>query len=115
METDKFFNISLVCSLLGIFLLIIFCNNYELKEMDISSIDESYIDQKVKISGTIKNLFETKGLYIFDIEKDSESMKAILFKDNKTILRDNLDIILEGKITEYEDELEIISQRITIK
>jgi len=115
MDNEYLFNLSLIISIFGLFLLIVILENTELKETNISEINDNYIDRQVKVSGTIKNLFETEGLYIFNVESDSKIIKAILFKDNKTILYNDFEIELEGKVTEYEDELEIISKKITLK
>ncbi len=115
MDDQKIFNISLFLTLIGILILIIIADNQNLEEIAINNITEKDIDQKVKISGYIEDIYETEGLYIFSIINQDSKIKSILFKDNNSILYEGLEVDLEGVVTEYEGELEITAKKITVK
>ncbi|MBU0929871.1 MAG: hypothetical protein KJ623_02270 [Nanoarchaeota archaeon] len=112
MDNTKLFNICLLLSILGVFCLLIFGEFSELEETPIKDIDYRLMDQIVKTSGMIDNIRETKGLYILDLKENSDKIIVIIFKKGNLTFEKNSRISVEGSVTEYDGQTEIIAKRI---
>lgn len=114
MKDSTLLSIALSCSLIGIFLLLIISEKVNLDSSNISGITEKLNNKYVKIKGTITNSRETPGLLILDVKDNTGSIKVIAFKESQINLTKNQIIEVEGKITKYQDSLEIIADKITL-
>lgn len=106
MEDKTLFKISLVCSLLGILILIFISSKIELPIINIKDITEKQLDQKIKIRGEIVSIKPLDDLTILTIKDQTGEIKAIIFK--KIDLEEKTIIETKGTLTEYKGELEII-------
>lgn len=111
MDNDRLFALCLISSMIGIFCLAIFLENYELKETPISNITKDLIDQKVRVTGFITKITETKGLYLLNLKNDGQ-INVLIFKKENITLNKNSFVSIEGSVTEYENQTEIIAKRI---
>lgn len=115
MENKRLLNLVLIASFLGIFILLVISENVSIKESSIIQLSKEGVGKRVMVSGFISNLFETEGLYLFDLTNNSDSIKIVLFKNNETKLYNNNFVFVEGELTEYKGDLEITAKRIIFK
>ncbi len=98
--------ISLIGFLL-IFLLIYFIEeNTVILLTKISEIDNTYINKYVKITGNIVKLKNSNSSTFITIKNNENYLKGIIFEKIK--LKKEKKYIFEGKISKYNNELEII-------
>ena len=84
----------------------------EIKEYKIKDLTKKQVNKDIKVKGTITKVTETPGLYIFNINDNTGDITAILFKEDPINLTVSQEVILEGKLVEYKDRLEINVQQI---
>lgn len=114
MNDSSLFKLSLICSLIGIFILIIISERIDISQSNISNITKNDIDKTVKIKGYITRLTETPGLYIMNIKDSTAEITTIVFKEDKiNITRGSL-VEVEGKVKEYNEILEINAELIKV-
>src|SRR4030042_2430114 len=103
----NFLKLSLTISLIGIFLLLILSNILEPKLMGIDKINSQLIDKKIKIQGEISNIktYEDSNFQVTSI-KDATG-KIDITMDKILNLTNNQSIILIGRVTQYQEELQI--------
>ena len=112
MNQTSLIKLSLTISLLGIFSLLTILEYSTIQLYQIKDINKDLLETKVKIQGTITNIKETPGLYILNI-KDTSIITVIIFKEDPINIKKNSKVEIEGKVTEYNKELEIIADKIT--
>ena len=114
MKESDLFKIALVCSLVGIFLILFIVQKYEVPSFDIEELDTSRLDEMVSVKGNINRLTETPGLYIINLEDSTGEITVVVFKE------DELDIVVgealkvEGNLIEYKNDVEIIAKEIKV-
>lgn len=99
--------------------MIYFEKSYEITQQEISTIKLSQINNFVKIEGIIKSqTLKNNNLFVdfcSDLKyNESECIKLVLFKINQKLSLD-LEYEILGKITYYNNKLEIIVREIKIK
>jgi len=114
MKDSTLFKISIVCSLIGIFILFIVSEKLDLSKSDIGSINKEMLDKKVKVKGYISSIAETPGLYIINLNDETGNITAIVFKEESFNITKGSIIEIEGKVVEYKEKLEINAEIIRI-
>lgn len=109
--------LSLITSIIGIVLLFAFAQTLETERIDIGDIDKSIIGNNVEVFANISSFSESKGNYFFKIVDKTGDIGAVLFKNNANDIdtvkiRKGTQIIITGKISEYNGNLEIIADKI---
>jgi len=113
MENRTLFQIAIICSLAGIFLLILISNNIifqslnETPETKISEITSNNLEEQVKIKGVITNLVETESITILNVKDNTGEITAIAYQEDTLLLSKNQLIIVEGEVIEYKGKLEV--------
>jgi len=107
MENKILLEIAIICSLVGILLLIFISEKIETPEKDIVNITKENLEEQVKITGTITKITETPGLYILTIKDSTGEITAILYKSEEISLEKGQVVTIEGSILEYKGQLEI--------
>ncbi len=115
MKQKTLFRIALICSLAGIFILMIFADNIKIEESQINELDQKGTDEEVIVKGTISKITEKEGLTIIEITK-KETLPIIIF-DNLAIgdiagLSAGDYIEVRGKVQEFMEEKEVIGDSI---
>ncbi|MEK6852575.1 MAG: exodeoxyribonuclease VII large subunit [Nanoarchaeota archaeon] len=111
MQTPLLIKISLTTAIVGLILLIYLSQNLEPKIISISEVNFEMLDNYVKITGTITEVRQTQGLYIFEVGDISGKITATYFKDKiidksfEFSIGDEVEIL--GKVSEYEKEIQI--------
>ena len=106
------FKTSLIISLLGILILLIYSENITLPTKNIQNITKKDIDKQVKVIGQVTRLTDLPGLMILNIKDNTEQMTVVVFKEEKLNINKNDFLEIQGKVAEYRGELEIIAEKI---
>jgi len=115
MENNKLTKVSLTISLGGIFILLIFSQTQEIKNLSIKETLKRGEGDFVKITGKITRLTETQGLYILNLKDQTGEITVIVFKNkDKISLKENSFVEIEGETKEYENRMEIIANKLKI-
>lgn len=112
---NNLFKISLLISLIGIFLLLVLSNILEPKIIDISKINNPIIGEAVKIQGQIFNIREYPDSNFQVISIKDETGKVDVTTDRILNLTNNQEIIVIGVVKEYKEFLQVQANRIVLK
>ena len=102
----------LIFSILGIFLLLIISKTIEPPLVKIKSLDETYIDKTVKVTGKIIDIHNVKSSQTLTLQEDLS--KINIFINSKQNLTPNSTITVTGKIQKYNNKLEMEAEKITL-
>ena len=116
---DKLLKIALVTSLIGLIGLILFTPSIEVKEVKIKDVTRAMIDEEVSINCVVTEIKSSKSgsSYFLTINDGTGQMPLIIFESQIAQMQtNNLDINdfkdkkvnVLGKITEYNNEMEIV-------
>lgn len=114
MKESKLLKIAIIGALMGVIILSYISEKNYLVGSDIKEIANKTIDEKVKIKGYITSIQETPGLYILTVKDSSGSIKVVVFKEEKIDISNDDSIEVEGKVTKYKEEIEIIADVIRL-
>lgn len=122
MKDENLYKICLAFSAVSILALLGISHFTEPELVKISSIDENYIEQTVRLKGQIEDLHVTQdGHFLFHVKDGTGRIQAAVFKEDademgldSEILRNAGEVEMEGKIQEYNGTLEILPNEITI-
>ncbi len=106
--------ICLIGFLLSFTLIYLIEKNYKMQITEISNINSSLIEKNIKIEGKIIKQTLIKDILFFTLKDNTSQINIITFQTNQT-LNKNQTYTVEGKITSYNKELEIIANKIEIK
>ncbi len=116
---DKLLKIALVTSLIGLIGLIMFTPSIEVKEVKIKDITRGMIDEEVSIDCVVSDVKSSKSgsSYFLTINDGTGQMPLVIFESQVSQMQiNNMDIQdfknkkvnVVGKITEYNNEMEIV-------
>ncbi|MBO6274705.1 MAG: RNA-binding protein [Methanobrevibacter sp.] len=116
---EKLLKIALVTSLIGLIGLILFTPSIEVKEVKIKDVTRAMIDEEVSINCVVTEIKSSKSgsSYFLTINDGTGQMPLIIFESQIAQMQtNNLDINdfknkkvnVVGKITEYNNEMEIV-------
>lgn len=116
---DKLLKIALVTSLIGLIGLMIFTPSIEVKKVKIEDINRGMIDEEVSVDCVVSDVKASSSgsSYFLTINDGTGKMNLIIFESQLSQMQSNsLDIEdfkdkkvnVIGKITEYNNEMEII-------
>ena len=106
--------ISLIISIIGIFILYLISSKISINTIKISDINEDLIDKEVKIKGTVKQYFNNPSVIILKIEDETGSIKVAVFKNKDTVFKTKTNVEITGTVRKYKSELELIAKTIRI-
>ena len=116
---EKLLKIALGTSLIGLIGLILFTPSIEVKEVKIKDVTRAMIDEEVSINCVVTEIKSSKSgsSYFLTINDGTGQMPLIIFESQIAQMQtNNLDINdfknkkvnVVGKITEYNNEMEIV-------
>ena len=116
---DKLLKIALVTSLIGLIGLLMFTPSIEVKEVKIKDISRGMIDEEVSIDCVVSDVKSSKSgsSYFLTINDGTGQMPLVIFESQVSQMQtNNMDIQdfknkkvnVVGKITEYNNEMEIV-------
>jgi len=111
---EKLLKITFIISLIGILFLIILSQQFSPNILDIKDIDESYLDKKVAIKGTIFDVsnYEESNFQILTI-RDSTGLIKVTSNSKTSIEKTKDTLIITGTVTKYNNELQITADEIS--
>src|SRR3989344_6158724 len=100
------FKISLSCSLVGVFIILLMTEILDLSRIEIKDINEEMLERNVKIIGVANSVYEGNDILIMDVEDDTGKIKVVVFEKGEFNLSKGDAVEVKGKVVEYEGELE---------
>lgn len=114
LQKINFLKLSLIISLIGIFLLLLLSNVLEPKLIDIKDINSGFLDKEVKVQGFI---FDTRiyssNFQVISIKDDTGKIDVTINRPIDKLKNKNITVI--GTITEYEKDLQIQADKILLR
>lgn len=107
MQEKSLLKAALVCSLIGILIILFISEKIELPITEIKKIDKSMMDKEVKIQGILTSITETPGLLILNIKDNTGEITVITFKEEEIELKRNTQVEIQGTVIEYKGKIEI--------
>jgi aspartyl/asparaginyl-tRNA synthetase len=106
--------ISLIISLIGIFLLLFLSSFLTISQIDIERINNKLLNEKVRVQGIIFNVrsYEDSNFQIISIK--DETGKIDVTTDKITGLKNDDQIIVTGTVKEYNQYLQINADKIIL-
>lgn len=99
-------------ALLGIFALIILNQTLEPPTILISEISPRYLNQEIKVQGTIQSIASTPGLYIITLKQNNATIPIIAFRNQNVQLNKDTQVEVRGSVSKYQNSLEILAEEI---
>jgi len=110
MKTRSLLKLSLITTIIGIYLIIILANTLEPNITKILDINEKMIDEWVKIEGNVTSQKSIGELTILTVYDGTAGIHAIMYKEIENF--EGSEVVVLGKIIEYKGELEIQIEKI---
>ncbi len=101
-------------TLIGIILLIIISDKLDVPTSTISSLSKEDINNQVKVKGIVNQVVNKESIIILNLKDASSSIKVVLFNPKESKIKKNSFVEVDGKISLYEDKLEIIADSVKI-
>ncbi len=114
MEKKNILNISLTASLLGILLLLLISENLTAKQITVDSITRNHIDKDIVLVGSVSSINKHGDLTLLKIKDNTGKIDVVVFKSRDLSLRYGDEIEVYGKVTLYNNKLEIIAKSIKL-
>jgi len=114
---SQLMKLSLAIAVIGIIILFFIVQLTELLVVRITEINEAMSGQNIITEGKVSS-FSTKEGHIFLTLSDEREIKIVMFKDRAEEneiayeLKNDDKIRVEGKVSIYRDELEVIAEKI---
>ena len=109
------FKISVIIAIIGIISLY-FITNFLENKIDISQTRDNF-GEKVTVKGDVGNIFRKNGHTFFRIYDFSGEIKVVAFKKSNipeaAEMKKGDKVSVTGKVAKYQNELEIIADKIT--
>ena len=114
MEDKILIKLCILSAIIGLVLLIIISDKIELPSSNISSLTKQDINKAIKIRGTITQSTNKGTVSTIFLQDKTGSIEAVLFKPSNLILKKGSFIEIEGKVSLYNEKLQITAERVKI-
>ena len=115
MNEKNLFTIAIIIALIGILSLIYISEKVQPPFLKINNITKEYTDRQIITLGKIENIRETPGLYLINIEDETDTITIVVFKQDQQLnLSINQNIQITGKVQDYNGQLEVIADEINV-
>ncbi|MDD5331231.1 MAG: OB-fold nucleic acid binding domain-containing protein [Candidatus Nanoarchaeia archaeon] len=111
MGESKLIKISILCSVIGLLMLLIISETISLKDSDISSIDSSKLENKVKIKGVIKRATNKDTISVLNVEDYTGNITVTAFTPNYNFTKNEV-IEVEGIVKDFQDQVQVDALKI---
>lgn len=111
MNDKKIFKMSLVTTIIGLLGIMILSGYVEPETLTIEKIDKSKIDNQVEVNATIISITQTKSnTKIIKLGDETGTINLVIFSsvDINYELRNNQNIRVIARVTQYNNDLELI-------
>ncbi len=113
MEDSTLLKLSLVCSLLGILLLIFISDKLVVKEITISEISRSKIDQDVRIKAEVISASLKEDVLFLKVKDSTSEIDVVIFNPENLDINKGDKLEITGKVSIYKNKLELIAKSIS--
>ena len=114
MEEKQLIKISLIVTLVGLLILLFFADSFEL--ITTNNIENVENEQEVKLQGVITKLTKLDKVMFIELEgKQVIKSDIILFPNEDIYLQEGNYVEIIGTIEEYNNNKEVIANKITLK
>ncbi len=103
--------ISLSVSVVGVFLLLFLSNNVEFYEVDLGSIDEKMLNQRVRVHGTVLRVEDKGSFQVVSIVDGTGEIDVVCGSNISGVQ----EIQVDGTVSEYGGDLQISADMIIKK
>jgi len=114
MNNKTLLSVALICSLIGIFIILLIVEKIEYPYIKISSIDKTMLEQEVKIKGEVESLTKRSNLLILNIKDETGKIQVVVFETNNLTIKENSIAEIQGTVTEYQNKLQLEANIIKI-
>lgn len=111
MNDKKIYKISLVTTVIGLIGIVLLSGYVNPETVTINQIDKSKIDNQVELDATVISVTQTRtNTQIIKLGDETGTINLIIFSsvDLKTKLSKNQHVRVIGKVTQYNNDLELI-------
>ena len=105
--------VAILTSVIGILIILFVAENKEVSLLEIKDLDESYLDQAVRVVGTAGRVSLANKITIMDLNDGRDSIKVVAF-DNSTLIKSGMRLEVHGIVIVFRGELEIQADEIKI-
>lgn len=116
MLREKWLNrVSLIVAVCGVIIIVFYSVNIEPLKVNVFEINENLLEQNVLIEGRIDSSYLTKNVLIFELNDGTGKIKAVKFSPEKNdllLIHKNAFLRVEGRVTLYKNEIEIIVETV---
>ncbi len=117
MKEEKLLKLSIGVSVIGLIGLFVLSQNISPTTLAIWQVDSQGVGKIIQVNGTITSMSTSKDGHTFmDIYDSTGSIGIVAFKSAKidfTGISRGMNVLVKGKISEYQGRLEIIASEIT--
>jgi len=104
---------SLLCIVSGLIGLYFVSQSIEPEYVELTNIDENYLNKIIKTSGEISNLFLSNSSTLFLILKERDKkINVVMFNTHSINFKKGDYVVVEGEVCLYKNKLEIIARDI---
>ena len=111
MKDSTLLKISLIISILGILILFFIADTSKIKEVDVKEL-EDYKDKTVKIKGVVEQVTKTESATFLKVKQPS--LVTVVVFEPLDITSGNY-VEVTGKVDEYNDEYEILADKVLVR
>ena len=108
---NKLLIFSILCSVIGVFIILLVAENTEVDLVYIVDIDDTFVDKEVRVRGKVSSFNRLEGVSLFSIV-DDQQIKVVVFDEIDLEMGWNVEIV--GRVKEYKSELEIVSDSVRV-
>jgi len=116
MKDETLLRLSFAAALIGIFGLFVYSNSLEISSLAIYQLSDAE-GRLVRTSGTIVSAFTSeRGHTFLQVSDGTGQIKVVIFAGsgiNTSWIRKGEMVLVEGRVSEYKGELEIIAKNVT--
>jgi len=106
--------VAIFVSIIGLILLFFFTE--EIKLVPTGNFDELKVEEEVMVQGRVSKVSQMEKVAFLEVDNEKvEKTKVILFKDHDVWLKAGDYVEVIGTVEEYENEMEIIANKVTVK
>ncbi|MDD5253706.1 MAG: OB-fold nucleic acid binding domain-containing protein [Candidatus Nanoarchaeia archaeon] len=106
MQQSTLLKISILCSVIGLFILVIVSENLSLNNSNISLINSSQLEQKVKIKGVIKQATNKDTVSFLTVEDLTGNISVVAFQPSYKFQKQDI-VEVEGIVSDNYNQIQI--------
>jgi DNA/RNA endonuclease YhcR with UshA esterase domain len=113
MKESTLLKISLISSLVGLVILLIFSKSIDVNENTISEIDQNDADSAIRINGVVTDVQVRNSTTIINVAQ-LDKIGVFVFNSNLSLIKGDY-IEVTGKMQEYNGKKSLIADKIVLK